>query len=134
MRDHGVGNFPDPDSNNVLKTRGIDRNSPTFQAAARACRSLAPTPAPPAQQAQLEEQELAFANCMRSHGVPAFPDPQVENGIHLQVTPGQIDPNSPIFKAATVACRSKFAGKGAAIEAQKLVQGLQEGGGRRGKR
>jgi hypothetical protein len=44
-------------------------------------------------QAQGQAQLLAFAKCMRSHGVPAFPDPQVENGVtHLQVTAGQIDP------------------------------------------
>jgi hypothetical protein len=123
MRNHGVGNFPDPDSNNVMRTAGIDKNSPTYKVAARACRSLAPTPPPPAQQAQLQAQMLAFAKCMRSHGVPAFPDPQVENGApHMQV-PGQIDPNSPIVKAAIEACRSKFVGKGAAIEAQKLLQG-----------
>jgi hypothetical protein len=140
MRSHGVGNYPDPDSNNVLKTQGIDRNSPTFKAAARACRSLAPTPPPPAQQAQDQAQMLAFAKCMRSHGVPAFPDPQVVNGVPQQpLTPGQIDPNSPIVKAAMLACRSKFVGKGAAIEAQKLVQGLaggqglKAGGGRGGK-
>jgi hypothetical protein len=123
MRNHGVGNFPDPDSNNVMKMEGVDRNSPTFQAAARACRSLAPTPAPPAQQAQEQAQMLAFAKCMRTHGVPTFPDPQIENGVvHMQVA-GQIDPNSPIVKAAIEACRSKFVGKGAAIEAQKLLQG-----------
>jgi hypothetical protein len=129
MRNHGVGNFPDPEGN-LLRTRGIDKNTPVFQAAARACRSLAPTPPPPAMQAQLEAQMLAFAKCMRSHGVPAFPDPQVEHGVpHMQVTAGQIDPNSPIVKAAMVACRSKFVGKGAAIEAQKLVQGLAGGRG-----
>jgi hypothetical protein len=129
MRSHGVGNFPDPDSNNILKTQGIDRNSPTFQAAARACKSLAPTPAPPAMQAQLQAQMLAFAKCMRSHGVPAFPDPQVEHGVP-QIPAGQIDPNSPIVKAAMVACRSKFVGKNAGVEAQKLVGGLGGGRGR----
>lgn len=125
MRSHGVGNFPDPDSNNILKTAGIDRNSPTFQAAAGACRGLAPTPAPPAQQAQEQAQMLAFARCMRSHGVPAFPDPQ-PNGATRLTSGGQIDPNSPVVKAAITACRGKFVGKGGAIQAQKLVQGLGE--------
>jgi hypothetical protein len=138
MRSHGVGNYPDPDSNNILKTQGIDKNSPTYTAAARACRSLAPTPAPPAMQAQAQAQMLAFAKCMRSHGVPAFPDPQIENGVmQMRVTPGQIDPNSPIVKAAIEACQSTFVGKGAAMEAQKLLHGLgsspqREGRGRRG--
>src|SRR5512133_3505088 len=124
MRSHGVGNFPDPDSNNALRMDGIDRNSPTFKAAARACRSLAPTPAPPAQQAQDQAQMLAFAQCMRSHGVPAFPDPQATNGAP-NLTPGQINPNSPIVKAAIAACRSKFVGKDGAMQAQKLLHGLE---------
>jgi hypothetical protein len=129
MRHHGVGNFPDPDGN-LMKTAGIDKSTPTFKAAARACRSLAPTPAPPAMQAQEQAQMLAFAKCMRSHGVTAFPDPQIENGgVQMHVPPGQIDPSSPIVKAAIAACRSTFVGKGAAIEAQKLVGGL--GGGRK---
>jgi hypothetical protein len=111
MRSHGVGNFPDPDSGGALKTQGIDTNSPTFQAAARACKSLAPTAAPPAQQAQLQAQLLAFAKCMRSHGVPAFPDPQSESGgTQMNVHHAKIDPNSPIVKAAIAACRSKIAG------------------------
>jgi hypothetical protein len=64
---------------------------------------------------------LAFAKCMRSHGVPAFPDPQVESsGTQLQLNSGQIDPNSPIVKAAIAACRSTYAG------AQKLINGLTE--------
>jgi hypothetical protein len=135
MRSHGVGNYPDPDSNNVMRTAGIDKNSPTYKAAARACRSLAPTAPPPAMQAQLQAQMLAFAKCMRSHGVSAFPDPQIENGaLQLKVNPGQIDPNSPIVKAAIEACRSKFVGKGGAIEAQKLVQGLGSSPSKSGRR
>ena len=123
MRSHGVPNFPDPDSNNVFETQGIDKSSPAFKAAAHACLSLAPTPAPPGQQAREQAQMLAFAECMRSHGVPKFHDPQVDNGgTHMQVTAGQIDPNSPIVKAAIATCRSKFAD--GAIEAQKLLNGL----------
>jgi hypothetical protein len=127
MRRHGVGNFPDPDGN-LMRTAGIDKNTPTFKTAARACRSLAPTPAPPAMQAQEQAQMLAFAKCMRSHGVPAFPDPQIENGgMQMHVPPGRIDPSSPIVTAATAACQSAFVGKDAAIEAQKLVGRLGEG-------
>ena len=117
MRSHGVPNFPDPDSNNVFETQGIDKSSPAFKAAAHACLSLAPTPAPPGQQAREQAQMLAFAECMRSHGVPKFPDPQ-SGGTGWTIDPGQIDPNSPIVKAAIAACRSTFAGS------QKLPNGL----------
>jgi hypothetical protein len=41
---------------------------------------------------------LAFARCMRAHGVPAFPDP---NGHGGQLGPGSgIDPNAPPFQSA----------------------------------
>src|SRR5262249_59229270 len=68
---------------------------------------------------------LAFAKCMRSHRVPAFPDPQVVDGhIHIRVTAGQIDPNSPVVTAAAAACRSKLGtGRGSESGAEKLVQG-----------
>jgi hypothetical protein len=41
---------------------------------------------------------LAFAKCMRAHGVPDFPDPDGQAG---QLGPGSgIDPSSPQFQAA----------------------------------
>jgi hypothetical protein len=52
---------------------------------------------------------------MRTHGVVAFPDPQVVNGdIRIRVTAGQIDPNSPVVAAAAAACRASLAGRRAA--------------------
>jgi hypothetical protein len=50
-----------------------------------------------------EAAGLKFADCMRSHGVPNFPDPSAGGGI--QMTPGSgIDPQSPAFQAAQNAC------------------------------
>jgi hypothetical protein len=50
---------------------------------------------------------LAYSQCMRSHGVPNFPDPDANGGLRLQAGPGTgIDPNSPTFKAAQQACES----------------------------
>ena len=46
---------------------------------------------------------LAFSECMRSHGVTAFPDPQPSGGISLGGT--GINPASPAFEAAQAACR-----------------------------
>lgn len=44
---------------------------------------------------------LRFAECMRSHGVPSWPDPS-NGGFHI--TGSAIDPSSPAFKAAQSAC------------------------------
>ena len=54
------------------------------------------------------EQALAYSACMRSHGVPKFPDPVQSSGggISLQqLSSSGIDPNSPQFKAAQQACQ-----------------------------
>jgi hypothetical protein len=126
MRGHGVPNFPDPDSSGRIRIPStIDDRSPTVRAAYRACHSLAPSGSFNGQGETMgsQDQLLAFAKCMRSHGVPAFPDPQLLNGhLRMRVTAGQIDPNSPVVTAAMAACRSKLGGKSAA-GAEKLVRG-----------
>lgn len=109
MRSHGVPLFPDPNSKGRISPgRGIDANSPLFRAAQNACRSLLPkggsfsaggTHLSPQQQAQM----LRYARCMRSHGLPKFPDPS-SHGSALE--PDQVDLDSPQFKSADQACRS----------------------------
>ena len=116
MRAHGVPDFPDPvgDSLQIKASPGsdLDPNSPQMQTAQTACQSLAPGGAQggtisPAQQAQA----LKYSACMRSHGVPNFPDPVFSNGgAQLHVT--GIDPNSPQFQAAGEACASLRPGSG----------------------
>jgi hypothetical protein len=125
MRAHGLPSFPDPDSSGRIRVTGtgIDRRSSAYQSAYHACRTLAPSSPTQQQNAEFQRQLLAFAACMRSHGVPTFPDPQVTDaGIHFRVTPGQIDPNSPVVIRAGHACRStikKFAGD----PTERLIQG-----------
>lgn len=52
------------------------------------------------------ERALDYANCMRKHGVPNFPDP-VGGQLRLEAGPGTgIEPNSPAFKSAQEACQS----------------------------
>lgn len=54
---------------------------------------------------------LEFAKCMRSHGVPSFPDPRPGGGI--KITPGSgIDPQSPAFGRARQDCRRRLPGGG----------------------
>jgi hypothetical protein len=138
MRSHGVPTFPDPDSSGTIQVpSSIDDRLPTVRAAYRACRSLAPSESSLTGQGDVLTQDrlLAFAKCMRSHGVPAFPDPQVVNGhVRIGATHGQIDPSSPIVTAAMAACRSTL-GATSARGAEKLVQGAanRPAGGKGGK-
>ncbi len=124
MRSHGVSNFPDPTGGrlapqihqtpNSTTVDGVEVNGPAFQAAMQACRSYMPnagTPSP-AQTARAKSQALAMSRCMRSHGVPNFPDPKVQTGpyggVAFSVDFGGtgIDPNSPAFQAAQKDCGS----------------------------
>jgi hypothetical protein len=57
--------------------------------------------------AKMLAQLLQFSECVRSHGITQFPDPQSINGkVRLVFTPSMgIDPNSPQFQAAQKACQ-----------------------------
>jgi hypothetical protein len=109
---HGLPNFPDPGSNGTFQLNGSEyaANSPQFQNAQKECRKFVPNggaPPPPAQQAKMLSQLLQFSECVRSHGITQFPDPQSINGnVRLVFTPNMgIDPNSPQFQAAQKACQ-----------------------------
>jgi hypothetical protein len=47
----------------------------------------------------------AYSACMRSHGVPKFPDPDSEGRLLLNTSPGGIDPESVQFETAARSCR-----------------------------
>ena len=93
MRSHGVPNYPDPDSGGQLpKTDAqlLGVSASQYQAAQQACRHMLPaggsfqqqehqcmqnSDCPPALVQQMMTGDLKLARCMRSHGVPNFPDP-----------------------------------------------------------
>jgi hypothetical protein len=123
MRKNGVPNFPDPDSNGNIRitggrdkngrTFGLDANSAQFKRAQQACRKLQPNGGKPDPQEQAKEQQqaLKFSQCMRSHGVPKFPDPKFQpNGGTMMTIGKDVNPNSPQFKAAQKACRKLVPG------------------------
>jgi hypothetical protein len=107
MRQHGI-DMPDPKFNgdNItqrLPTRA-EQNSPKFKAAQQACRQYQPDggqPTPPT--AQERQQALAFAQCMRQHGIN-MPDPQITaEGIDQQL-PARMRPDDARLRAAEQAC------------------------------
>jgi hypothetical protein len=110
MRSHGVPGFPDPTSNgNFVNTGQFNSDSSQFHSAQATCRHLLPAGGvvSGAQQQQRLSQLLKFAQCMRSHGVPNFPDPTDTNGhpgLNLKGT--GIKPNSPQLQSAQQACQS----------------------------
>ena len=122
MRANGVANFPDPNGQGVIQGSGIDPNSSQFQRAQQRCAKEVGGGAgtrSPAQIAQAQAAALAFSKCMRSHGLPGFPDPQFSSGggirIRISAQSGSgssgLDPNSPVFKKAQQACGSLLPGR-----------------------
>jgi hypothetical protein len=99
MRSHGVPRFPDPDSGGELPkadAHQLDVSSSQLQAAEQACRRLLPNDSsaintgsvqqcmeasdcPPGLVQHTLTEERRFAQCMRSHGVPNWPDPSIDS-------------------------------------------------------
>jgi len=121
MRAHGVPNFPDPKistNGNEVKvavkvTPGITGN-PQFKSAQQACGKLLPGGGPGSgsnhqMTPQEQSQYLKAAACIRSHGVPNFPDPTFSGGgVHIEHQ--GLNESSPAFKAAVQACESLIPG------------------------
>ncbi len=115
IRGHGVPNFPDPvqtpDGGYGYRTSGIDPNSAAFQGALQACKSL-PSPWNSTGQDLSSAQQQAWLNwakCIRTHGVPGFPDPTFSGS---EVHDSGIAPNSTLFQSAMDTCKSKMPSAG----------------------
>jgi hypothetical protein len=120
MRSHGVP-MQDPkfDANGGFNLAvggpGNNASPQTLRTAQQACQHFMRAMKPPggispAQEAEFRKAALANARCMRSHGVPNFPDPQFSgNGqASIKITKGSgLDPRSPAFQNAQKAC-AKF--------------------------
>jgi hypothetical protein len=116
MRRHGVTDFPDPrvtqHNGGTSVAVGVpngDAGSPTFNSAQKACQAILPPPQSPAQQAQQDRAHgqvlLAFARCLRSHGVPKFPDPDSRGQLPLEtVQAAGVDLHAPAVLTAARAC------------------------------
>jgi hypothetical protein len=119
MRANGVPNFSDPSGGGGVQIpNSVDVNSPAFQHAQKACRSLMPGgggPSPATGDQKLTM--LRLSQCMRAHGVSGFPDPVSSPpaspvGMAMAfgrpgsfiVVPQTLDPQSPAFKTAAKAC------------------------------
>ena len=124
MRSHGVPNFPDPNAQGDLAigpSSGLDPGSAKFQAALRACQKVLPNGGQPTPQqlAKARQGALAFSACMRSHGLPDFPDPTFSSGgggigIRAHMSAGSdLNPQSPTFQSAQRACQGHLPFKGA---------------------
>jgi hypothetical protein len=114
VRANGVPDYPDPDrgGSEPASAKQIAASNPQFPAAQVACVHLLPNGGQPTSGQALADQRNAvrFAGCMRSHGVPNWPDPISDGGrVQFDVFGGSVpglDPNSPQVMAAVQQCQS----------------------------
>lgn len=111
MRSHGVANFPDPvqtpSGGYGYRTAGIDPNSAGFQGALQACKALpSPWNSTGEQLSPTQQQEwLDWARCIRTHGLPNFPDPTFSGS---EVHDSGVGSSSPRLQQAMDACKSQM--------------------------
>jgi hypothetical protein len=120
MRSHGVADFPDPQVSQhgsevnvkMAVPAGAVNGNPAFKSAQQACRKLLPDGGPGSQAAVSPAEQAKYlkaAACIRSHGVPRFPDPTFSGGgVHIEHQ--GLNESSPVFKAAVHACESLIPG------------------------
>jgi len=109
MRSNGVPKFPDPGSGGGIPKVGLEQlgvSAARFQSGEHSCRHLLPNGGSrptPAEMQQVKAEGLTFARCVRTHGIPNFPDPGTDGRIPDPATVG-INQGSPKFEAANQAC------------------------------
>jgi hypothetical protein len=139
MRSHGLANFPDPvvhvSSSNgagtsasvgIRITPGI-KGSPAFKSAANACKHILPAPSgqrsgqsdhPPTQAL------VAFAQCLRTHGFPHFPDPNAQGELSLEmVNAAGINLHTPALLTAAKGCTSVTHGQITPAQVVRAING-----------
>jgi len=82
MRSNGVSDFPDPGASGkltidaVANGSALNTNTPAFQHALSACKTLEPPGFTGSKRSPQQQQAgLQFAECIRKNGVSDFPDP-----------------------------------------------------------
>ncbi|MGH9125127.1 MAG: hypothetical protein ACRDZ8_10435 [Acidimicrobiales bacterium] len=111
IRSHGVANFPDPvqtpSGGYGYRTAGIDPNSAAFQGALQACKSLPSPWNSTGQQLSSAQQQawLNWAQCVRAHGLPDFPDPTFSGS---EVHDSGVGSSSPQLQQAMDGCKSQM--------------------------
>lgn len=110
IRNHGVPSWPDPNSDgsfdkSQITPQQLGATSARIGAAQTACADLQPNYASggptQAEVQQVRAQALRFSQCMRSHGISGFPDPDSNGGLRI---PDSVE-QTPGYGTALDACK-----------------------------
>jgi hypothetical protein len=108
LREHGL-KVADPTPGQVAVKLDPNEDPDLTAKAVQACLPYAngaggDAPAPPTA-AELDRLRR-YAQCMRDHGVTAFPDPDPQTGFFNGLTKSNYNPSNPTVKAALTACQT----------------------------
>lgn len=133
MRTHGVSNFPDPQvttTGNSVSVRQMvpagDASTPAFKKAQKACAKLQPGAqgATPDHQGPSKTALLAFARCLRAHGISNFPDPTSAGQLQLStISAAGVNVHTHAFFTAGRSCVGVTHGQITVAEVGQLVNG-----------
>jgi hypothetical protein len=109
MRSNGLPDFPDPNANGQgfgnQQQANQEKSNPHFGTAYSDCRHLLPSaPSSHGKVIPSNSQLVRFARCMRSRGVPDYPDPNSSVSLGTELAQLGINPNSPQFQATLRTC------------------------------
>lgn len=110
MRENGV-DMADPDSSGMIRIDGEAQSDPDWAEASAACEEILAAAAPQGASGGLPEEAkeslLAFAACMREHGVD-MPDPDFSSGDGMVQLGGEgFDPMDPAVQEARLTCEQQ---------------------------
>jgi hypothetical protein len=115
MRSNGVPTFPDPNSAGEFPKSALEQlatSNPRYHAASNTCAHLMPSSlgvSTAAQNREIANDEAKFATCMRSHGVPNWPDPVLDQGRLVFDPQGAgIDTTKPQISGTMQSCDHVF--------------------------
>jgi hypothetical protein len=90
--------------------KDLARHDPRFPAASNACKYLIPDGGTTAQFQADTRQYVRFAGCMRTHGVPNFPDPDTDpdGSPVFNLRNSGIAAQSPPVRTAALGCMAQL--------------------------
>jgi hypothetical protein len=120
-RDHGYPDFPDPELNGDKiawpvvggvdareQARRVAEASPECKALADELAAFAKRTGNPSPDPSDLPKLRAFAECMRTHGIPEWPDPKADGTFPVTGTPLESEGESERFMSAVDACKQHY--------------------------
>ncbi len=112
FRAHGMPDWPDPNYDPRDGRWHLD-GPPLKTETRQACASVMPhaTPPSPVPSARFHDL-LQYAQCMRAHGVPNWPDPNIDGAFATNINPK----TDPAVQAASPSCEKYLASSGGGLQ------------------